>query len=82
MPFAATLMDLDTIKLTKSHRERQIYHLYVKLKNHINELSYKPEIDSQIQKTNLQLPKQKAGMGEQREKQIRNLGLTNTHYNI
>ena len=37
MPFAARLMDLDTIKLTKSHRERQTYDIIYRW----NEKSYK-----------------------------------------
>ena len=47
------------------------------LKNNTNELIYKTETDSQAQKTNLLLPKGKEGEG-----QIRNLGLTDTHYYI
>ena len=35
MPFAATWMDLEIIILSKSDRERQMYHLYVKSKKMI-----------------------------------------------
>ena len=64
MPSVATWMDLEIVILreVKSDRERQIpYITYMwKLKNSTNELTYKTEIDSQTQKTNLWLPK---GMG-------------------
>ena len=66
MPFAATWMDLEIIILSaiKSERERQIPYdiAYLwNLKYDTNEFIYKTEIDSQIQKTNLQLPKGKGG---------------------
>ena len=48
------------------------------IKNDINKLIDKTEKDSQISKTNLWLPKGKHG----EEGQIRNLGLTYTHYYI
>ena len=65
MPFAATWMDLEIIILSEiSQRKARtpLYHLYVESKkNDTNELIYKTEIDSQTQKTNLWLPKQKWG---------------------
>ena len=82
MPFAATCMDLEIIILSKSDRERQISydipHMWNLIKNDINKLIDKTEKDSQISKTNLWLPKGKHG----EEGQIRNLGLTYTHYYI
>ena len=61
MPFAATQIDLEIIILSKSDRERQIYDITYKwnLKYNTNELIYKTETDSQAQKTNLWLPKEK-----------------------
>ena len=67
MSFAATWMEHKDyhIKLSKSDREIQIsydsnYMCNLK-KNDVNELIYKTEIDSQIQKTNLWLPNGIAG---------------------
>ena len=48
------------------------------LKNDTNELIYKTEIDSQIQKTNLSLPKGK----EDEEGTNQGFGLTYTHFCI
>ena len=45
----------------------------MEFKKYINELIY--EIDSQIQKTNLWLPKGKGG-----EEKIKSMELTDTHY--
>ena len=83
MPFAATWMDLDIIILSEaSQTEKDKYHMISFicgiLKNDTNELIYKTEIDSQIQKTNLWLPKGKGGG----EGQISDLGLTDTNYYI
>ena len=51
-------------KESKSDRERQIDHSYVKSKkNDTEELIYKRETDSQAQKTNLWLPKGRGGAG-------------------
>ena len=64
MPFLASGMDLEIIILNEV-RERQIsYHSYWNLtkKNDANELIYKMEIDLQISKTSLRLPKGKLGM--------------------
>ena len=66
MPFAGTWMDLEIIILSKPERERQISYDITYIWNHFffknkNELIYKKEIDSQIQKTNLWIPK---GRGE------------------
>ena len=64
MPFAATLMNLEIIKLSEvSQTERQMPYdiTYMwNLKYDTNELIYKTETDSQTWKTNLSLPK---GMG-------------------
>ena len=51
---------------SNSDRERQIYHLYVESekKNETNELTYKTEIESQLQKINLWSPGEKAGVEE------------------
>ena len=68
MPFAATQVDLEIIILSEvSQRKTNIiwYHLYMEsLKNDTNELVYKTETDSQIQKTNLWLPNGKGGRGK------------------
>ena len=56
MPFAATCMNLEIILSEVSQTERQIsYHLFVESKKDTNELIYKTEVKSQIQKTNLWL---------------------------
>ena len=62
MPFAATWMALESIILSEiSQTEKDKYHMISLtcgiLKNDTSELIYKTEIDSQTQKTNLQLPK-------------------------
>ena len=65
MPFAATWMDLEIIILSED-RKRQIpcgITYMWNLKYDTNELIYKAEIDSQMQKTNLWLPKGE-GSGE------------------
>ena len=60
LPFAATWMDLEIIILSEvSQTEEDKYHdiAYMwNLKNGTNELIYKTEIGSQMQKTNLWLP--------------------------
>ena len=60
MPFTATWIDLEIIILNEVG-ERQIYDsTYMwNLKNDTDELTYKTETDSQTQKTNLWLPKEK-----------------------
>ena len=50
------------------------------LKNNTNEFICKTEIDSQIQTTNVRLPKGITGGGS--EKLIRSLGLTDAQYYI
>ena len=64
MPSAATWMELQMITLSQI-RERQIPYgitnMWNQKENDTNELIYKTEIDSQTQKTNLQLPKVKGG---------------------
>ena len=69
-------------QVSKPERKRQIsydiaYMWNLILKNDTNELIQKTEIDPQTQKTNLWLPKGKAGEGK-----IRSLGLTYTHYYV
>ena len=63
MPFAAW-MNLEIITLSEV-RQRQIpYDIYVESKkNDTNELIFKAEIDTQTQKTNLQLPKGRVAGG-------------------
>ena len=67
LPFAAIWIDLEIIILGEvSQREKQIpYDITCRwnLKYDTNELIYKTEIDSQTQKTNLQLPKRKRERG-------------------
>ena len=65
MPFAATWMDLEITILSEAWQWKTNIMISLKwnLKNDTNELIYKREIDSQIQKINLQLPKGK-GAGE------------------
>ena len=60
MPFAATWMDPEFIKLSEvSQKEKDRYHVIPlctwNLKYDTNEPVYKTQTDSQIQKTNLQL---------------------------
>ena len=64
MPFAATWMDLKIIVLSKVSQTKtnsQDIAYMQNLKNDAIELVYKTETDSQIQKTNLWLPKGKGG---------------------
>ena len=66
MPFAATWMDLEMIILSELSQRKTniIYNLCAESKeNDTNELIYKTETDSQIQKTNLWLPKGKGPWG-------------------
>ena len=60
MSFAATCMDLQIIMLSKPNKGR-MYCLYVESKknNDRNELKYKIDVDPEMQKTNLGLPKGK-----------------------
>ena len=73
IPFAATQMDPEIIipSEVKSKRERQIpydiTYMWNLKKNYTNKLIYKTEIDSQTQKTNLQLPKVKGEGGINQE---------------
>ena len=65
-------MDLEITILSKTSRERQIpYDITYKwnLKNDINEPIYKTETDSQMERTNLRLPKGKGGGGLSEEDQ-------------
>ena len=63
MPFAATWMDLEIIILSEvKQTEKDKYHdmIYMwNLKSDANELIYKTEIESQMQKTNLLLPSER-----------------------
>ena len=77
IPFAATWMDLENIKLSEiSQRKTKIYDItYMwNLKNNTSECIYKTETNSQTKKTNLWLPKGR-GRGEG---QIWTTGLTDT----
>ena len=64
MQFAATWIDLEIIIFSEAS-QRQISHMW-NLKYDTNELIQKIEIDSQIQKTTLQLPKGRAGWEAER----------------
>ena len=65
MPFAVTWMDLEIIMLNEVCHLEKKYHLISLTcgiqKKDTNELIYKAEIDSQIQKTNLWLPNRMGG---------------------
>ena len=65
MPFTATWMDLEFIiqsEVSQTKTNIIWYHFHVdSKKNDTNELTYKTEIDSQTQKTNLWLPKGEGG---------------------
>ena len=66
MSFAATWMDLEISILSEVNQaEKSKYHMISLtsgiLKNDLNELIYKTEIDSQTCKTNLWLTKGKGG---------------------
>ena len=75
MPFAETQDGL-RVTLSEAKLEKDKYHgLYVESKKGTNELSYKTEVESQMQKTNLWLP----GDGEM---QIGKLGLMYAYYYI
>ena len=55
MPFLATWMGLEIVYFVKSDTEKQMSYdncLYVESKKSTNELSYKTEVESQMQKTN------------------------------
>ena len=62
MPFAVTWRDLEMIILSKiSQKEKFKYHLISHMwnlkKNDTNELIYKMEIESKMQKTNIRSPR-------------------------
>ena len=70
MSFAATWVDLEMVLLSeKSQTEKEkypydsTYMWTLKKKRNTNELIYKTEIDSQILKINLWLPRGKCGGG-------------------
>ena len=69
MPFAATWMDLEIVILSEvSQTERQIsyditYMWNLKKQKGTNELTYKTEAESQMQKTNLWSPGDNRGEG-------------------
>ena len=66
MPFAATWMELEIVILSEvSPTEKDKYHMVSLIceiqKKGTNELIYKTQVRSQMQKTNLQLPGDKGG---------------------
>ena len=66
MPFAMTWMDLETVIQSEvSQKEKDKYHIisltYGIQKNGTDELIGKAEIESQAQRTNLQLPRWEGG---------------------
>ena len=62
MPFAAIWMELEIVTQGKvSQKTNTIYHLYVQSKYDTNELIYETVIDSQTQRTNLWLPRERGG---------------------
>ena len=63
MPFAAAWVDLIPYELRR--RKTEIVPPICESKNNINEIIYKTETDSQMQKTHYWLPK---GKGEGRDK--------------
>ena len=85
LPFEATWMDLENIilsEISQTEKDKRKYYNVTyswNLKNNtMNGCICKTEIDSQIQQTNLWLPK---GRGN-REGQIRGMGVTDTNYYI
>ena len=74
-------MDQDIIKLTKSHKDKYISFIceieksykwtFLQTRNRLTDIENK-----------LIVTKAESGGEGQQEKRIRNLGLTNTHYNI
>ena len=80
MPFATTRMDLNIIILSTVSQKDKYHITYMwNLKPDTNELIYKPETDSQTQRTDLWLPGRKWGVGEER---TGSLGLTDADYHI
>ena len=68
MPFVVAWMDSEIVILSEvCETEKDKYHMTSLicgiLKKGTNELTYKTETESQMQKTNLRLPKGKAGGG-------------------
>ena len=66
MPFAAILMDLEIIILSEvSQKERDKYHIISLTRGHNNtkELLFKTGKDSYTQRTDLWLPRERAGWG-------------------
>ena len=65
MPFVATWMDSEIVILSEEvrHRKKNIYYMWNLRKMNLftNELIYKTEIESQMQKTNLRLPEGRWG---------------------
>ena len=80
MPFAATWMDLKIIISEVSQRQILYDITYMQnIKNSSNELIYKIEIDSQIQKTNYCLPKRR-DKGEGGKSRVEDSELQTTIY--
>ena len=70
--FVETLMDLETIIQSEvSHKEKSKYHILMHIcviqKNHIDELIYKAEIETQTQRTNIWIPRGEGGWNELRD---------------
>ena len=83
MPLAAIWVDLEIIILSEASQKKintVWYHLYVKSKNDTNEHIYKTEIDSQIQRRDLEMPRW--GGGGEGEGRTESLRLLDTSYYI
>ena len=78
MQFAATWMDLETIILSEVSQKEIPYDItYMwNLKYDINELIYETETDSQTQRTDLELPRER----EFGERRTGSLGLADANY--
>ena len=78
MPSAATWMDLEIIILSEvNQREKDKCHMQT-LNYNTNELIYETEADSQTERTDLQLPRER----EARERRTGSLGLADADYYI
>ena len=62
LPFAATWIDLESTILSETEKYKCYITYRWNLKKNTNEPTYKPEIYSEMQKTNLLLPKRKRGL--------------------
>ena len=82
MPFAATRMQLQMIILSEvSQKEKDKYNMILLIfaiqKNGTNGLIYKAEIETQVQRANLWLPRRERGGGMNWE-----IGLTYRYFHI